>query len=107
MMCFNKFVQSAVNARREGDENPYSRVVAETMKLLANSSYRYQFMDRSRQTMTKYLSEEKTHEAIINKMFGRLGYINDQLAEVELVKFEIEHKKNRLMLGFLSCNEQN
>ena len=37
--CFNSFAQSAVNARRQGDENPNSSVVAETMKLLANSSY--------------------------------------------------------------------
>ena len=36
--CFNKFVQSAVDARREGDENPHSSVVAETLKLLDNSS---------------------------------------------------------------------
>ena len=36
--CFNKFVQSVVDARREGDENPLSRVVAETMKLLGNSN---------------------------------------------------------------------
>ena len=36
--CFSSFVQSAVNARRQ-DENPNSSVVAETMKLLANSSY--------------------------------------------------------------------
>ena len=49
--CFNKFVQSAVNARREGDENPNSSVVAETMKLLANSSYGYQIMDRCRHTV--------------------------------------------------------
>ena len=39
---FNNFVQSAVNARRETDENPNSSVVAETMKLPANSSYGYQ-----------------------------------------------------------------
>ena len=38
---FNNFVQSAVNARREGDENPNSSVVAETIKLLANSSCGY------------------------------------------------------------------
>ena len=62
--CSNKFVQSAVNARRERDENPNSSVVAETMKLLANSSYGYQIMDRSRHTVTKYLSDEKTHGAI-------------------------------------------
>ena len=45
--CFNSLVRSAVDARRKGDENPNSSVVAETMKLLANSSYGYQIMDRS------------------------------------------------------------
>ena len=45
--CFSSFVQSAVNARRQGDENPNSSVVAEAIKLLANSSYGYQIMDRS------------------------------------------------------------
>ena len=50
--CFSSFVQSAVNARRQGDENPNSSVVAETMKLLANSSFGYQIMDRSRHTVT-------------------------------------------------------
>ena len=44
---FNNFVQSAVDARRQGDENPNSSVVAETMKRLANSSYGYHVMDRS------------------------------------------------------------
>ena len=46
--CFDNFVQSAVDARRQGDENSNSTVVAETMKLPANSSYGYQIMDRSR-----------------------------------------------------------
>ena len=52
-----------MNARREGDKNPYSTAVAETMKLLANSSYGYQTLDRSRHTVTKYLNDEKTHSA--------------------------------------------
>ena len=91
--CFNKFVQSAVNARREGDENPNSGVVAEAMKLLANSSYGYQIMDRSRHTVTKDLSDEKTHEAINTKFFKRLDHINDQLNEVVLAKAEIEHRE--------------
>ena len=51
--CFNSFVQSAVDARRQGDENPNSSVVAETMRLSANSSYGYQIMDRSRHTVTR------------------------------------------------------
>ena len=62
--CFNRFVQSAVHDRREGDEDPKPSVVAETIKLLANSSYGYQFMDRSRHTVTQHLSDEKTRGAI-------------------------------------------
>ena len=57
---FNSFVQAAVDARRRGDENPSWSVVAKTMKLLANSSYGNQIMDRSRHIVTKYLSDEKT-----------------------------------------------
>ena len=73
--CFNNFVQSVVDARREGDENPLSGVVAETMKLLGNSSYGYQIMDRSRHTITKYLNDEKTHKAINEPLFKRLNTV--------------------------------
>ena len=44
---FNSLVQAAVDARRKGNENLNSSVVAETMKLLANSTYGCQIMDRS------------------------------------------------------------
>ena len=97
--CFGNFVQSAVDARRQGDENPNSSVVAEAMKPLANSSYGHQIMDRSRHTVTKYLSDEKTHSAINSKLFKRLNHITDQLYEVELVKSEIEHREP-IIVGF-------
>ena len=97
--CFNKFVQSAVDARPEGDENPNTSVVAETMKLLANSSYGYQIMDRSRHTVTKSLTDEKTHGAINTKFFKHLDHINDQLYEVELAKAAIEHREP-IIVGF-------
>ena len=48
-------------------------------------------MDRSRHTVTKYLSDEKTHSAINSKLSKSLNHITDQLYEVELVKSEIEH----------------
>ena len=81
--CFNNFVQPAVNARRERDENPISNVVAEALKLLASSSYGYQIMDRSRHTVTNNLSDEKTHGAINTKLFKRLDHTKDQLYQVE------------------------
>ena len=59
--CFKGFVKSVVEARRLSDQNKNSTVVAETMKLLSNSSYGYQIMDRSIHTDTKYLDEKKTN----------------------------------------------
>ena len=97
--CLDNFVQSAVDARRQGDESQYSSVVAETMKLLANSSYGYQIMDRRRHTVTNYLTDEKTHRALNSKTFKRLNHITDQLYRVELVKPEIEHREP-IIVGF-------
>ena len=98
--CFNKFVLSAIDARREVGENPMSSVVGETMELLANSSYAYQIIDRSRHSVTKYLSYEKTHGAINTKLLKRLDHINDHLYEVELAKAEIEQREP-IIVGFL------
>ena len=77
--CFNSFLQPAVDARRKGDETPNSSGVAETMKFLANNSYGYQNMNRSRHTVTKYLIDEKTHAAINSKLFEKIDYLNNSL----------------------------
>ena len=88
-----------MDARRQEDENPNSSVVADTMKLLANSSYGCQIMDRRRHSVTKCLTDEKTHSVINSKMFKRLNHTTDQLYEVELVKPEIEHREP-ITVGF-------
>ena len=104
--CFNQFVQSAVDARRQGDENPNSSVVSGTMKLLAHSSYGYQIIDRTRRhTLTKYLSEGKTHAAINRKLFNKLDHMNNALYEVELAQALFEHKEP-IIVGFF-FNTQN
>ena len=100
MKCFKNFVQSAVNAITEGDENLICSVVAETIELTANSSYGYQIVNRSLHTVTKYLSDKKGLGAINNKTFKRRGYKNGQLYEVELVKSEIEHKETIIVRFF-------
>ena len=70
--CFDNFVHAAVDARRQGYENPNSSVAAKTMRLLVNGSYGYQIMDRSRHTVIQYLTDEKTHSALNSKVFKRL-----------------------------------
>ena len=96
---FSSFKQSAVNARKLGDENPYSSVEAETVKFLANSSYVCQIMDRKRHTVTNYLNDEKTHSANNTKLFKRLNFTTDPFYEVEFVKSEIEHREP-IIVGF-------
>ena len=93
------FFRSAVNARRKSDETPQSSVVAETMKLLANSSYGYRFLDRSRHTVFKYLNNEKAHKAISSKFSRKLNHLNDNLNEIESVKADVEHKEP-IIVGF-------
>ena len=75
-----------MDAVRKGDESPNSSVSAETMKLLANSSYGYQIKDQSRHTVRIYLTDGKTHAAINSKMFKNLDHVNNSLYEVELAK---------------------
>ena len=95
------FVQSAVDARRQGDENPNSSVVAETLKLLANSSYGYQIMDQSQHSVAKYLTDENTHAAINSKLFKKLDHVKISLYEVELAIAQIEHKEP-MIVGFFN-----
>ena len=90
-----------MGAGRKGYENPNSSVVAETMNLLANSSYGYQIKVRSRYTVTKYLSDEKTLAAINSKLFKGLDHVNNSLYEVELAKAHIEHKEPIIVVFFI------
>ena len=69
------------------------------MKLLGNSFYGYQIMDRSRHTETKYMNDEKTHKAVNGKLFKRLNNVSKELYEIELVKSKNEHRES-IMVGF-------
>ena len=66
---------------------------------IGSCSYGYQIMDRSRHTVTSYLSDEKTHAAINSKLFKKLDHVNKSLYEVELAKAQIEHKEP-IFVGF-------
>ena len=99
--CFNSFVQAAVDARRKGDEIPNLSVVSQTKKFPADNSYGYHNMDRRRHTVTNYLTDKRTHEAINSKLFEKLDHLNNSLFENELAKALIEHKEPILVRFFM------
>ena len=69
------------------------------MKLLANSSSGYQIMDPSWHTVTKYLSDEKTHAAINSNLFKRLDLVSISFYEVDFAKAQIDQKEP-ILVGF-------
>ena len=57
-------------------------------------------MDKSRQTNTKYLNDEKTHKAINEPLFKRLNAVEKDLYEKELLKSTIEHRESIIVGSF-------
>ena len=80
---------------------PSSGVVAENMKLLGNSAYDYQIMDRARHTITRHLNDEKTHKAINEPRFTRLNTVQKDLYKIELLKATIEHREPIIIVFFI------
>ena len=76
---FNSCVQSAVDARRQTNENTNSAVTAETLKLLANSSHSCWIMNFKQHSVAKNLNDEETHAAINSKLFKKLNHVNNAL----------------------------
>ena len=102
LKCFDDFLQSAVNARCQTNDNPIFGVVSETVILLDNSSYGYQTMNCSGYSVQKYRGDEKLHAVISDKMLKKLWHFIDQLYEVELVQLEIDPKNIHCRLPYLA-----
>ena len=96
---FGSFVDRVVQARREGDKNKNSTVVAETMKLIGNSAYGYQIMDRSKHTETKYVIGSHVDKIINNQFFKNMNELPYNIFEAELSKKEVVHKEP-IIIGF-------
>jgi hypothetical protein len=97
--CFESFVQSVVDARRAGDENTESAVQAETMKLLGNSSYGYQIMNRKKHKQVSYVEDINVHQRINKASFYSCNEISSNLFEIVSTKNTIRHKEP-IVLGF-------
>ena len=69
------------------------------MKLIGNSSYGFQIMDRSRHTNTKYVKGSQVDKFINNRFFMTMNELPEQIYQVEMSKSRIDHKKP-IIVGF-------
>ena len=53
--CFRGFVQEVSDARRHGDKNPDTAIIADTMKVIGNSGYGSMIMDKTKHKDIQYV----------------------------------------------------
>ena len=99
-------MQSAVNARKEGDENINSNVGARMVKLLERSFQGTQNMHRYRNTLPKYLSDKKIHAALKRKYKGDWVIETNRSTIKSLGSPKLNTKNQKLSVSF-SCNMKN
>ena len=84
--CFKEFADQVSDARREGDRNPDTNVLANTYKLLGNSVYGRCAMQKLKQTETTYANGFHATYLVNQQRFKMLTKVDDDLYEVERYK---------------------
>ncbi|XP_071847518.1 uncharacterized protein [Apostichopus japonicus] len=88
--CFRTFGESVSNARRAGDRDPSKAIIADTMKLIGNSSYGKTITNRERHTNVKMADASSSSKMVNSPAFRDLNFIVDDCYEVELAKSSIK-----------------
>ena len=91
--CFRNFVQDVSDARRQGDVDTDTAIIADTNKVIGNSSYGSLIMDKSKHSQVKYVQGE--NETCLKKndpLFQKLECLDEeeQIYEVEMAKHRIK-----------------
>ena len=84
--CFQTFADNVCNARRKGDQDPNSDILANTFKLVGNSAYGRICMNKAKQTDTVYANGTHATSLITGKRFKVCRRIGEDLFEVESYK---------------------
>ena len=80
---FKNFVQEITEKRKEGSRNPDKAVLAQTYKLIGNSSYGSMLMDQMKFEKTSLVQGEQTARGKINSpRFKQLDMLGEELYEM-------------------------
>ncbi|XP_072016392.1 uncharacterized protein [Amphiura filiformis] len=97
--CFSQFVDNVSDARRAGDSDPSKSIIADTMKLMGNSSYGKTITNKYKHRNVKIANHGKASKLVNEILFRDLNQITDDCYEVELAKTKIKHDLP-LQIGF-------
>ena len=92
LRCFRDFVQEVSNARRQGDMDPDTAIIANTMKVIGNSGYSSLIMDKTNHREVQYVQgENETCLKVNEPRFRSLDCLDlaEQYYEVQMSKRKI------------------
>ncbi|KAJ8031107.1 hypothetical protein HOLleu_27721 [Holothuria leucospilota] len=87
--CFKTFGDAVSDARREGDRDPSKAIIADTMKLIGNSSYGKTITNKEGHRDVSIVPEDKASRLINETNFRELNEISTGCYEVESAKRSI------------------
>ena len=87
--CFSGFADDVSNVRREGDRDPSTAVIADTMKLHGNSGYGSTLTNKEKHLDIQYCNEANIGLAVNNPHFRKLYIIDENFYEVSKTKKSI------------------
>ena len=88
--CFKPFGDAVSNARRAGDADPSKAIIADTMKLVGNSSYGKTITNKERHRQVKFCDDDEVPNLINSPFFRELNPIDDDTYKVESSKKKIK-----------------
>ena len=91
--CFSEFVREVSDARRMGDNDPNTAIIADTMKVIGNLGYGSLIMDKTQHRQIKYVQGENEMCMKVNDpLFRKLDCLDpeEQFYEVEMAKRKIK-----------------
>ena len=84
--CFKVFADKVTDARRRGDLDPESDILANSFKLIGNSAYGRVTMDKRKQTHTHFVSANHATKLINETRFRACRPVGGDIYEIEMYK---------------------
>ena len=88
--CFESFADDVSDARRQGDSDPSTAIIAETMKLFGNSGYGRSLTNKENHLDIRYCDEASVGLAVNDPHFRKLDILGDNYYEISKTKKSIK-----------------
>ena len=100
---FKDFLDFVTENRRRGDIDKSLSVIAETSKLIGNSAYGIQLINKAKFENTLFVDEKKVDKKINSPMFRSYDVVDDKVYEINMAKRKIVHDEP-ILVGFTVLN---